>query len=161
MFLVEVCDPSEDVKFAYTVNGITVSDFYTPNFFDPTVSAGVRYSYSGAITEPRKVLKGGYLSWFHPTTKHWWQETFFSGSKPTFRDLGVLSGNESIRSQVDRKTPPPASSKGLPATNPLMMAAAKVTQSPRRGDCSSGRGSASADRRDQEQGWRVTKVFAL
>jgi hypothetical protein len=38
-FLVEVCDPSEDQQFAYTVNGVTVSDFYTPHFFDPVAEA--------------------------------------------------------------------------------------------------------------------------
>ena len=27
-FLVEACDPSEDAQFAYTVNGVVVSDFY-------------------------------------------------------------------------------------------------------------------------------------
>ena len=34
-FLVEVCDPSEAEQYAYTVNDILVSDFYTPRFFDP------------------------------------------------------------------------------------------------------------------------------
>ena len=34
-FLVEVCDPCEADQFAYTVNDILVSDFYTPRFFDP------------------------------------------------------------------------------------------------------------------------------
>ena len=34
-FLVEVCDPSEATDFAYSVNGVLVSDFYTPHFFDP------------------------------------------------------------------------------------------------------------------------------
>src|SRR5262249_12249811 len=48
-FLVEVSDPSEAAQFAYTVNSILVSDFYTPNFFDPVASSGVRYSFTGAI----------------------------------------------------------------------------------------------------------------
>ena len=34
LFLVEVSDPSEAKEFAYTVNGVLVSDFYTPSFFD-------------------------------------------------------------------------------------------------------------------------------
>ena len=38
-FLVEVCDPCEDQQFAYTVNGVTVSDFYTPHFFDPVAES--------------------------------------------------------------------------------------------------------------------------
>src|SRR5205814_1452025 len=62
-YLVEVCDPCESEKFSYEVNGIMVSDFYTPNFFDPVTASGVRYSFSGAIDAPRKVLEGGYLSW--------------------------------------------------------------------------------------------------
>ena len=52
-FLVEVCDPSEADEFGYTVNDILVSDFYTPHFFDPVKADGVRYSFTGAITEPR------------------------------------------------------------------------------------------------------------
>ena len=69
-FLVEVCDPSEAAEFAYTCNGILVSDFYTPRYFDPLESPGVRYSFTGAITEPRQVLNGGYLSWVDSTTGH-------------------------------------------------------------------------------------------
>ena len=40
-FLVEVCDPSGAADFGYSVNGILMSDFYTPHFFDPVASAGV------------------------------------------------------------------------------------------------------------------------
>ncbi|MBI3417933.1 MAG: hypothetical protein HY043_21800 [Verrucomicrobia bacterium] len=111
-YLVEVCDPSEDVSFAYTVNGVLVSDFYTPHFFDPAKSSGARYSFTGAIQKPRQVLKGGYLSWHDPVGDHWWQQTYF-GAKPKYRDLGVfgkLTG--SLRSTIDRLTPvPPSSSK--------------------------------------------------
>jgi len=52
-FLVEVCDPSEAENFAYSVNGVTVSDFYTPHYFDPVASPQTRYSFTGVITEPR------------------------------------------------------------------------------------------------------------
>src|SRR5262249_21691191 len=76
-FLVEVCDPSEAAEFGYTVNGILVSDFYTPNYFDPVASPSVRYSFTGAIKAPRQVLKGGYLSWHDPVSNHWWQERWF------------------------------------------------------------------------------------
>src|SRR6266513_3972280 len=62
-FLVVVCDPSEDQQFAYTVNGVTVSDFYTPHFFDPVSESSVRYSYTGAAQRPRSLLRSGYLSW--------------------------------------------------------------------------------------------------
>jgi hypothetical protein len=101
-FLVEPCDPSEAVQFAYVINGVTVSDFYTPLFFSTMHNPANRYSQTGAIKKPRQVLKGGYLSWHDPITDHWFQETFFSGSKSKFRDLGRLtaSSNKSFRRQI-------------------------------------------------------------
>jgi hypothetical protein len=104
-FLVEVCDPLQATEFAYSCNGILVSDFYTPRFFDPVGAPGVRYSFTGAITEPRQVLKGGYLSWLDSVTSHWWQKAWFSGGAPEIRDVGKLDANTaSLRGQIDRIT---------------------------------------------------------
>lgn len=124
-FLVEVCDPSEDREFAYTVNGITVSDFYTPDFFDPLTAAGVRYSYTGAIKRPRSILRGGYLSWGVPQTNEWFQMIWFNTANPRFRSLGVLSGKMtgSLRATIDRLTPTPLETVTYPAKSPLMAAA--------------------------------------
>jgi hypothetical protein len=63
-YLVEVCDPCESPSFAYAVNGVMVSDFYTPSYFDPVAAPQGRYSFSGAITQPLQILAEGYLSWF-------------------------------------------------------------------------------------------------
>jgi hypothetical protein len=102
-FLVEVCDPCEAEQFGYSVNGITLSDFYTPHYFDPVQADGVQYSFTGAITEPRQVLDGGYLSWHDPVSDHWWQLQRFGAVK--FEDLGVLTAAAGpFRSQIDRHT---------------------------------------------------------
>jgi len=104
-FLIELCDPSEAAEFAYSVNGILVSDFYSVRFFDPFFASGVRYSFTGAIEEPRQVLRGGYLSWLDIASDTWWQETWFRGDSPTFRNLGQMSiENGSLRGQIDRMT---------------------------------------------------------
>jgi len=122
-FLVEVCDPCEDADFGYTVNGFLVSDFYTPEYFDPAVVTGSRYSYTGAITAPRQVLKGGYLSWRDPISKHWFQLQRFSSRSRTVDlgararggksrndddgaivDLGIKTEGGSLRAWVDRRT---------------------------------------------------------
>jgi len=103
-FLVEVCDPCEADDFSYSVNGIKVSDFYTPHYFDPVTSASVRYSYTGAITAPRTVLRGGYLSWHDSATNAWWQRTWF-GDKAhdrQLKDMKVTNGN--LRQAIDRET---------------------------------------------------------
>jgi len=104
MILVEVCDPSEGDQFGYTVNGVLVSDFYTPRFFDPVEAPGVRYSYTGAITKPRQVLEGGYISWWDPTTKHMFQMLVQDG-KQQIQDRGpVPAGFGTLRSFADSFT---------------------------------------------------------
>lgn len=106
-FLVEVCDPCEATTLGYTVNGVRVSDFYTPNYFDPAQKAGpanaVRYDFMGHITAPRQVLRDGYLSWVE-SNGDWWQALFFSGSKPTFKKLppgSAAKQGESLRVWID------------------------------------------------------------
>ena len=127
-FLVEVCDPSEAEAFGYTVNGITLSDFYTPSYFDPVVGDGVRYSFTGALTEPRQVLSGGYLSWREPITDHWWQEVFFD-AQAEFRDLGSATAlkrvGESLRSMIDRET---SQGRHSMAAGPASLLAARSTK---------------------------------
>jgi hypothetical protein len=103
-FLVEACDPSEGAQFGYTVNNLLMSDFYTPHYFDPVQQAGVRYSFTGAITEPRQVLQGGYLSWQDPVSGHFFQERRIDTVEPEFKDLGVLTGNVAPREFIDRAT---------------------------------------------------------
>jgi hypothetical protein len=124
-FLVEVCDPSEADRFGYTVNDILVSDFYTPHFFDPVKAEGVRYSFTGAITAPRTILEGGYLSWHDPVSDHWWQQTWFGGNEPTFRDIGVFDAREggALRAWIDSQTEHPGIDRGLEPSNPTLQAA--------------------------------------
>src|SRR5205807_1502482 len=83
---------------------LLVSDFYTPQFFDPVQSTGVRYSFTGAITEPRQVLKGGYLSWEDPVSNHFFQERWFNTPEPEFVDLGMSDGSMAPREFIDRQT---------------------------------------------------------
>jgi len=101
-FLVEVCDPCEDAFFGYSINGILVSDFYTPHYFDPMPVASVRYSYTGAITKPLEVLKNGYLSWLDPVTKRWFQQNCFGGNSKIGPVKGMKTNGSSLRSQMDR-----------------------------------------------------------
>jgi hypothetical protein len=43
-YLVEACDPCEANNYAYQIDGILVSDFITPAFYDPAVTSNARYS---------------------------------------------------------------------------------------------------------------------
>src|SRR3954447_22921751 len=113
-FLVEVCDPSEGAEFGYTVNDVLVSDFYTPRYFDPAFDTQARYSFTGAVTKPRQVLRGGYLSWHDPVTNHWWQQTW-TGPRKEFRDVGEfdLAQHQSLRTWIDSQSDHPGIDRGL------------------------------------------------
>jgi hypothetical protein len=100
-YLVEVCDPCEAVDFAYSVNGVLVSDFYTPNFFDPVKVSNVRYSFTGAITEPRQILDGGYLSWIEPENQRLCQ--MFSG-QPEPKCHPLRNGVANLRRYSDDRS---------------------------------------------------------
>jgi hypothetical protein len=126
-FLVEVCDPPEADEFGYTVNDILVSDFITPNFYDPKRADGVRYSFTGALPGPRQILRGGYISWHDPVSDHWWQQIWF-GQRKQYRDLGVFdaASGRSLRSWVDGQTEHPGIDQGLRKSNPALRAAVAV-----------------------------------
>ncbi|MET3414019.1 hypothetical protein [Methylobacterium sp. 1030] len=102
-FLIEACDPCQASNCGYTVNNLMVSDFYTPNYFDPIKTPGVRYSFTGAINEPRQVLKGCYLSWQDPASLKCFQQLWLGSDAPEIRDLGPQTdGLLSPREFIDR-----------------------------------------------------------
>jgi hypothetical protein len=101
-YLVEACDPCEDNKYAYTINGIAVSDFITPHFYDPLVTPGTRYSFTGAIKGPRQILPGGYISWVNVQLDEWQQLLWVDPSKPpTIQNIGTADSSKSLREWID------------------------------------------------------------
>ena len=106
-YLLEVADPSEDARFAYVIDDVLVSDFYTPNFFDHVAAAGVRYSFSGRITGPRQVLDGGYISWLDVSANRMRQLKYFGNPQiVTIPGKPQASLRRTLRGFVDEATPP-------------------------------------------------------
>jgi hypothetical protein len=103
-YLVEACDPCEADPYTYTIDGISVSDFITPHFYDLSPTPGSRYSFTGAIQKPRQILPGGYISWVDPQTNEMRQILWVDPSQPpTLRDLGPAS-SASLRLFVEENT---------------------------------------------------------
>src|SRR5271154_1562185 len=101
LYLVEVADPCEGDQFAYEINGIKVSDFLTPNYYDHKGSNGVRYSFTGAIASPHTVLEAGYVSFGNPVDNEWYQIVVEDG-KTQLRKLGKLNREgRSLRETID------------------------------------------------------------
>lgn len=103
-FLVEACDPCESDDCTYTVNGIKVSDFVVPQYFDPIKVPGLRYCYSGRLDGPRELHRDGYLSWM-TGGGNWFQRTWFNGTAPIIESMGKLDiKNGNLRSAIDVAT---------------------------------------------------------
>jgi hypothetical protein len=122
--LVEVCDPPSDVAHAYTVNGHLVSDFVTPDYYEPVAVPGARYSFTSAVTRPRQIARGGYLSWREPTTDEWWWWEWVTSAEPRFRRLGRLADpTKPLREQVDMFGLTTQLYTGAPPDHPVVRAA--------------------------------------
>lgn len=59
----EVCDPVE--AYSYLINGVKISDFITPNWFNDEVSGG--YDFMGLVQQPFTILWGGYAQFYAGT----------------------------------------------------------------------------------------------
>jgi hypothetical protein len=97
-YLVEACDPCEDNSFSYQIGEISVSDFITPHFYEPTPLEGTRYSFTGAIKAPLQILENGYITWVDPQTDEIMQLQNFG--HPVINNLGPAQGG-SLRLFVD------------------------------------------------------------
>lgn len=54
----ELCDPVE--ADTYDIDGVTVSNFILPEWFDTVVSTGEKFDYMGRCRAPFSMTKGGY-----------------------------------------------------------------------------------------------------
>ena len=145
-FLVEVADPPEAAEFGYTVNGLLLSDFFTPQFYDPVAADGVRYSFGGHIPGPRQILRGGYISWHEPVSDHWWQQIWFGTPEPRFRDLGKLTARNGSYGRLSTPAPGPrrVSRRVVPSRSDLLTcgpSCPELPKRPRRGPTAGGRRS--------------------
>src|SRR4051812_7255736 len=126
-YLIEVCDPC--LSRWYPVNGVPVSDFYTPRYFDPVGVPGVRYSYTGAITQPREILEGGYLTYIDPRDSVLYQLQHGSDEPMMLAGLADLARSSApLRTLVDTNPKTPrvelgilrAADNAIASDNPLI-----------------------------------------
>jgi hypothetical protein len=122
-YLVEACDPCEGDSYSYSIQGIAVSDFLTPRYYDPIATPGTRYSFTGAIKAPRQILPGGYISWLDQEKEEWQQLQWLDASQPPrIVNLGKADSSKSLREWIDSQ---PAA-EGLQTTH-------RISQTPANG----------------------------
>lgn len=60
IYALEVCDAVEADGLGYEINGVLVSDFITPSWFEPTRAD--RVDFKRRIAQPLELASGGYIS---------------------------------------------------------------------------------------------------
>ena len=99
-YLLEVCDPCQSVW--YPVNGVPVSDFLTPRYFDPVRLDGTRYSFTGELEYPLHILDGGYVTWIDPRDSGLYQLRAGESGPVLLVDVADLARSSApLRSVVD------------------------------------------------------------
>jgi hypothetical protein len=63
LYAYEICDPCQADEFGYAIDGVAVSDFLFPSWFETFHRSGaVPLDYCGHISAPLKLLPGGYAN---------------------------------------------------------------------------------------------------
>ena len=69
----EVCDPCEDDRYGYKIDGVLVSDFVYPSWFESFhEGASTKFDYAGHISKPFQLLPGGYIDIFDTASGKGW-----------------------------------------------------------------------------------------
>jgi hypothetical protein len=71
----EVCDPCQDDPFCYRIDGVWVSDFVYPAWFDGWRKPGsTRFDHARKLRTPFKVPSGGFMTYYDARTRKWIQD---------------------------------------------------------------------------------------
>ncbi len=100
-YLVEACDPCQARNCGYDIQGVLVSDFITPHFYDSLATPGTSYSFNGALKAPRHVHPGGYITWLNHETGQWQQLLHVDPGKPPRIHSLTVAATRSFRALID------------------------------------------------------------
>lgn len=102
-FLLEVCDPCQSFGCAYALDGVWLSDFVLPSFYQSGGGAAP-YTLKNNVLSPLSVTADGVLSWQESDTGDWYQlnAAGFKGPVPTSAVTQALVGMN-MRGAFDRR----------------------------------------------------------
>jgi hypothetical protein len=72
LYAYEACDAVEADELGYDIDGVTVSDFVTPDWFLPI--KGMQYDFKGHLNAPFQLAKGGYIGYLDLSSSKGWQQ---------------------------------------------------------------------------------------
>ena len=104
-YLVEVCDPVQDPRLGYTINGFLVSNFVLQSFYQPQLS-GSRYDFAGRLSGPLSLAPGGCITWGDSQVGRWIQYAYGDAQVSEGPALGSpppgMSAREFVHGELGR-----------------------------------------------------------
>jgi len=121
LYAYEVCDACEADAYAYKIDGVLVSDFVYPSWFESFRTAGsTQFDYQNKINSPLQLLPGGYIGVYNVTSGNGWTQ-LTANRKLNYRSRGPVGSRrerrtipqfERIKSTVKFKKPAKKGSSG-------------------------------------------------
>ncbi len=79
-WLVEVCDPPESGFYAYLIDGVVISDFITPRWYDRSLPG--LFDFTGRFRKSGQIGRHGYASYRDPSVLGGWGQVFGFHARP-------------------------------------------------------------------------------
>jgi hypothetical protein len=79
LYAYENCDACEDDSYGYLINGVKVSDFVFPSWFQSFNVPGTQYDYGKHVAQPFQLLTGGYIGIYDIQSGSGWQQKYPTG----------------------------------------------------------------------------------
>lgn len=96
LYAYESCDACESDSLGYSIDGVALSDFVLPSWFESFRTAGSsQFDYGNHITKPFQILAGGYIGVFDVTAGSGWQQLTSSG----------VAAKDSFKGRIDSRLP--------------------------------------------------------
>lgn len=100
-YALEVGDPVEADQFGYEIDGVRVSNFVYPAYFD-AYKKGRKLDFMGKVQAPYQLLSGGYILVFDPSNpSQGWQQVFGAGTKMKY-SMRPAVGSRRERRRIPR-----------------------------------------------------------
>ncbi|MCU6433591.1 hypothetical protein LPB67_07350 [Undibacterium sp. Jales W-56] len=96
LYAYEVCDACEAEKFGYQINGVLMSDFVYPSWFESFRTSGTQFDFMKKIKSPFQLLAGGYIGFYDVQAGSGWQQQ--TAEKVNFRSRPPVGSRRERRS---------------------------------------------------------------
>lgn len=85
LYAYEVCDACEADEYAYQINGVLVSDFVFPSWFESFRASGTQFDFQQKISAPLQLLSGGYIGVYDVQSGSGWTQLTAQGTAARYQ----------------------------------------------------------------------------